>query len=439
MSEFEFSYLNNYSIGFVIVMSFFTLVAPKRFAFLSILISACFITLDQRLMIFNLNITTIRILLFVGWLRVFVKDEIRDIKINTLDKIILSWVVFAIVSGVILEGTLGAFVNRVGLAVNSVGIYFLFRIMVNERRDVETVIKISALLIVPLAALMLDEYLTRRNFFSIFGGVAGFTYLRDGVIRCQGPFRHPILAGTAGATLVPLYLGLWFQDGRGRIFAIAGGVSATIIMLTSHSSGPLLAFLSGILWFMMWPIRRQMKSVKWAIFGSLVVLHMVMKAPVWALAGRISSFTGGTGWHREELIDAAITHFDEWWLVGTTYTKHWMYDTLVDPNMIDVTNQYIFEGINGGLIRLILFVLIISTAFGILGNVMKDSPEETTGEQILAWGLASALVSHVVSFLSVSYFDQNTVFWYLLLAMISAMASRHETSHPPPPEEWFDG
>jgi len=50
------------------------------------------------------------------------------------------------------------------------------------------------------------------------------------------------------------------------------------------------------------------------------------ESPIWFLIGRLSAIIGGTGWARSELIDQAIKHFSEWWLLGTTYTAHWAAD-----------------------------------------------------------------------------------------------------------------
>ena len=71
---------------------------------------------------------------------------------------------------------------------------------------------------------------------------------------------------------------------------------------------------------------------------------------------------GGTGWHRSFIIDAALKHIDEWWLVGTYRTVHWggYPPPPADPENIDITNQYIVEGVKGGLVRLGLFILVIS-------------------------------------------------------------------------------
>ena len=59
--------------------------------------------------------------------------------------------------------------------------------------------KMFALCMVGLAVLILGEKFSGRNAFAIFGGVPDVAVVRDGVIRCQGPFAHPILAGTFAA------------------------------------------------------------------------------------------------------------------------------------------------------------------------------------------------------------------------------------------------
>jgi hypothetical protein len=430
-------------------MSVAVLAAPRRLAFVPLLVVACFVSMDQQLILFGLNLSAMRILLFAGCLRVLVRNELHEIRWNTLDRVVVAWGLIVVASGVMLEQTVGAFIHRAGQAFNSAGAYFLFRATLAGTDDVKAVVRITAALLVPLALLMAVEYATGRNLYSVFGGVSDYTYIRDGQLRCQGPFRHPILAGTFGATAFPLFLGLWFQGGRDRIYAFAGAACAAVVILTSHSSGPLLSLLAGIGWFLLWPLRHRLSLIKWGAVGALSALALAMKAPVWFLAARLGNITGGTGWHRATLIDAAVNHFGEWWMFGTTYTKHWIpHDTLTDPNMIDITNQYIFEGVQGGVGRLLLFLLILKVGFGTLAAAVnrdgssreeadpadvpwyspesgtraerEAGPDPRSPERFLEWGMAAALVAHAVSFLSVMYFDQNTVSWALLLAMVSA-------------------
>ncbi len=39
----------------------------------------------------------------------------------------------------------------------------------------------------------------------------------------------------------------------------------------------------------------------------------------------------------------------------------------------------------------------------------------------MIWSLGCTLLSHVVSFFSVSYFDQIIIFWYMVIGMIVAL------------------
>ena len=165
-----------------------------------------------------------------------------------------------------------------------------------------------------------------------------------------------------------------------------------------------------------------MRFFRWGLVLLLVALHIVMKAPVWFLIARIGDLIGGGGWHRAALIDAAIRHFNEWWLMGTTYTANWMATGLaIDPNSSDITNQFISEGVNGGLISMCLFIWLVVKCFKITGETARNEEALSRSEQFMIWSLGCTLLAHVASFFSVSYFDQIIIFWYLLIAMSATL------------------
>lgn len=415
----EVTTVNSIGIFFIFLSSLSIILLPRRLAIFPILLAVCYMTMGQRLIIAGLSFPIFRILIFFGFIRLVIKGEIYALKLNPIDKAIIWWIIISIVTGVLLEKSLEGLINRLGLAYNALGCYYLFRFLIRDRDDLLTLLKMMAIIIVPLAISVLIEKTTSRNIFSIFGGVPEITMIRDGKLRCQGPFRHPILMGTFAATLIPLFVSLWFKDKGGKLFSIIGIISATIITYASSSSGPLLSYIFALIALFMWPLKNHMRAIRWVIFIGLVSLHMIMKAPIWFLIGRLAEFTGGTGWHRSQLIDTTIRHFNEWWLTGTKYTAHWMWSASNDPNMIDITNQFILEGVNGGIWRMGAFIIIIILCFRALGKsilLLKDQPIDL---RIFSWSLGAALFTHIVSFISVSYFDQIIVFWYLLLAMIS--------------------
>ena len=395
---------------------------PKRYAAIPLILAAFYVPLSQRVVITGLDFTIFRMLILAGWMRLIIKGEYRQLKINRLDQLILIWVIVSIITGILLEATEQAIINRLGFAYNAVGCYFYFRYVIRDLADIVHITKFSSLAIIPIAISMIYESTSSVNSFSLLGGVAEHTMIRGDRLRCQGPFAHPILAGTFGATMFPLYAGLYIQKNN-RLYAVLGILSAAAITVTSSSSGPAMTLMFGVLALSMWPVRKYMNIIKWVILFMLVSAHMIMKAPVWYLIARISDVIGGTGWHRSYLIDQAISKIDEWWLVGTKYTAHWIpHGTSYNEESADITNQYIFEGVTGGLTKLILFVVVIIVSFNIVGYSLSNNATTTKKEQVMIWSLGAALFAHVTAFMSVSYFDQMIVMWYLVLAMISCIA-----------------
>jgi hypothetical protein len=191
-----------------------------------------------------------------------------------------------------------------------------------------------------------------------------------------------------------------------------------------------MAYLASLIGLFFWLLRNQMRLVRWFLLTGLVMLAVFMKAPIWFLIGRLSFITGGTGWSRAELIDQAIKHFSEWWLLGTTYTAHWAIGegnglvALPDyPEMVDITNQYILIGVQGGILPLTLFIMIIGYCFQGLGKTRRILTDQSDYKQIIPWALGCALFAHTVTFISVAYFDQMRLMWVLLLSIIALVAS----------------
>jgi hypothetical protein len=428
------STMNPIGLLFTLGMGFLLLVMPRRFAVLPLITSACFITLGQEVTVAGLHFTALRIIVLFGWIRLFTRRELSlSIKLNIIDKIII---IYAAASFIRLFQSSSALNSQLGFVYNLIGIYFLFRFCIRDFEDIERTIKILALCLIPLAGFMLFEMFTGRNIFSVFGGTPEIAMVRDGKVRCQGPFRHPILAGTLGAVSIPLLIGLLANRTNRRSWVILSIAASTVITITSHSSGPAMAYGFGLIGLLSWVWRRHMRLMRWGLFASLLFFHMVMKAPVWYLMVRVSEVIGGGGWHRAFLVDQAIRHLNEWWLIGTGYTAHWMpYALELYPDAADITNQFVAEGVSGGLLRMSLFITIIVVCFRTVGRSVRMLENTSDFLPFLVWGLGASLLAHVTSFFSVSYFDQIILIWYMLWAMIAAAPLKpssplSETGHP---------
>jgi hypothetical protein len=406
---------NPTGLAFTVLMGVLLVTLPRRYALIPIIVLTCFMSMGQAIVIMGFHFMMIRILVLFGWARLIVRREVTSLKFNVIDKLLIWWTVSSVLLNTLLWQTLDALTNRLGFAYNALGMYFLFRFLVRDFDDIKRVFKITAFLIAPLAAAMITEKLSGRNMFAVWGDVDPLTTVRDGVARCQGPFAHPILAGTFGATLLPFVVNLWHEGGQKRVLSVLAVISSTVIAVTSGSSGPILAYLAAVAALCMRPWRKYLPFAGRVFAIGLIALHLVMKAPVWFVIARIDIFSGSTGFHRAYLIDQAIAHFSDWWLLGTKSIDSWGQDQLHG----DITNEYISQGVRGGLLTMVLFILIIVVCFRIVGRLQayKDLP---IAMRTCAWALGAALFAHVLSYLSVSYFDQNLVIWYLLLAMISS-------------------
>jgi len=411
------------------IMLFFV---SRRWAVLPILIMACFVSCAQRLVIFGVDFSLLRFMAMFGWFRVLIKKEYISFVWKPLDKAIVLWVFCSILFFSLREQSLSAFVNRLGFAYNSVGMYFLFRCWIRDWRDVDNVISSFIWISIPLALFFVFEWLTRRNIFSIFGGVPQFTAIRDGRLRCQGAFSHAILAGCFWASIIPIIAASWFRSKEYHIRAIVGVLCSLIIIFCCASSTPLMGVVFAGIGGLVFLFRYHMKRIVWCILLMLICLHMVMKAPVWHLISRINVVGGSTGWHRYNLINQAIIHFSDWWFWGCSGL------TIANWGVFggDVTNQYIYEGVMGGVLTLGLFITVIIVAFRDIGCLWR-SHIDNLYRLVLSWALGVSLFVHCVNFSGVSYFGQIFVVLYLLLAIIGSISTNrtiiltHSVTKPP--------
>ena len=427
---------------FTICLGILLLVLPRRYALAPLLFAGSYMTLGQYLVIGGYHFHIIRMLIAFGFIRILIRREFTDIEFNSIDFLFVSWLVISSLLYVLLSGDTALFNLRLGRVYNGLGIYFLVRASVRDLDDIVHLIKIFAAITIPLAVPFFIEYASGRNPFFILGGVPEFSQVRDGRPRCQGPFLHPILVGTFAATAVPLFVGLWAHSSRYRLIALGSILTATFIVIVSSSSGPVLAYLGIVVGFSCWIAHEHMRKIRWGIVILLVALHLIMKSPVWYLISRVSEIVGGSGWYRSALIDAFFTHFDEWWLIGTSNTAHWMPTGIsVSSTMTDIVNHYVAQGVNGGLLSLVLFIWMIVRCFKAIGDAAHNEEYYAVPERFMIWSLGCGLLGHVVSFFSVSYFDQINIFWYLNVGMAAALATsqdqvvENEISDPAPPYE----
>jgi hypothetical protein len=425
---FQVTTIHPIAFGFTLLMSTVVLFVPRRYLLVPFLLVGVLVTEMQRVVVLGFDFTMLRLLLMSGFLRIFLRSEHRNLDHSPIDTAIVIFTVLDVCAYTLLNGTTTAIVSRMGFAYSTLGIYFFIRCALRSVDDVRATLHVFALMATCLAISMVIEQWTGRNLFSVFGGVPATTQMREGKLRSQGAFPHPLLAGAFGATLLPVFYWV-FRHGK-RWLGRLGITSALLITVTSASSGPILALLSGIIALFCWTIRYQMRAIRWGFLLTLFGLSLIMKAPVYALVARLTFFSSSTGYHRYALIDQAVKRFGEWWLLGTESTAHWGW------GLWDVTNQYLAVGVEGGVLVLAVFIAIIVRAFRNVGDgIRAETPEANT---YMLWAFGSTLFAHTVAFIGMAYFGaQIYMNWYFVLAVVAlapqlSFAPTSFAPEPPP-------
>lgn len=424
------------------VLNAFCLFAlPRSWAPLPLLVGACYMTLGQGVEIGPFNFTVIRILIGVGLLRLLLRGERLAGGFNSMDRWMMIWALWVVISVPLLNNLSGEaessqeYIFRLGLAYNTCGLYFLLRALCHTIEDVVGLVRMSALLLAPLAVEMLVEMVRGVNLFAAFGGVPPIPDIREGRFRAQGPFAHAILAGTVGAVSLPPLFGLWKLQ---RSFALIGIVAGLTMVVTCASSGPIMSVLAGAVALWMWRYRERMALVRKLAILSYILLEIFMKAPAYFVLARMDIIGGSTGWHRAALIETAIEHFNEWWLGGTNFTRHWLPTGVSwSPNHTDITNHYLHLGVIGGLPLIVIFFVVLVKGFSFIGQILRDRTDLPPESQFMVWALGSALFVHATTFISVAYFDQSFVLIYLTLGAIGSLYSAIGTQ--PPGHDFAEG
>lgn len=414
----------------LLVLTLMVLFGPRLWALGALAAGALYLTMGHYVNVFGANLYPIRILVYVAFTRVVLRGEFKAAPLNRIDVALL--LAFTYRTTLFLLNANGNSIGAIALWLDVVCAYFGCRGMVRSVADLQWLLPFMVILLLPYTAIVAWESQTGVNLFSIVGGIERQDYRGDRP-RCLGTFGHATLLGTFGASFIPLYLAAWVAR-AGRVWPLLGVSLCGALVYFANSGGPLTLVAIGLVGWLLWPLRGQMRTIRLAGLVALVVLTLLMQAPVWYLPAKVSALTGGDGWHRSYLMDVALHHLSEWWLAGMSIleTQHWFSYTVASGGA-DLINYYLDFGLAGGAVAVALLIMLIIRAFQAIGNELTaaESRPELRQEALMRWGLGVVLSQHVFNWLGLVYFDQYFVFCFLQLAAVSACSSHPEEAQTP--------
>jgi len=403
-------------VGVALLIAIVLILTQRREKSITVFLLCCYtIPLGQVLVLGPLHFTAMRILIIAGLIRRATERASSSGGkfpggFNPIDRMVVLWSVSASVVLTLQWMNVGMLIHELGDFLDGLGGYLVFRSLIPDSETIQRTVKVLATICIIQGACMINEQISHVNIFGYLGGAPIWVAVRDGKIRSAG-IMGALYAGTFGGVLIPLFLWLWTK-GQSRMLAGAGLVMATAMAITANSSTPLLAYAGSFLGLAFWPLRKQMRLVRWGIVGLLVSLHLTMKAPVWALINHIDLTGSSSGYHRFMLMDNCIRHFSDWWLLGYKYYDAWGWD------MWDLCNQFVVCALTGGLLTLVCYISVFSRSFGALGNARK-AVDADRGREWLLWCLGSTLFATVTAQFGINFMAQMLMCLFPILACIS--------------------
>jgi hypothetical protein len=412
--------MSTVALVLTVLSAVLVLVSPRRWAAFPLLLSALCVPRSQVITLASANFQVVRIIVPLAILRVILRGERIKGPLHPIDRCMVLWSAWLLASELIRTGTIS--LVRFGDVYTILGSYFLFRVFIQDIADIKRVFKIAAILLVPIAIVMIYERVSGFNLAASIFNDASDVVLRKGRFRARGPYANAILAGTVAAVSLPIACYFWLEN---KVLGIMLALAAGAMIFASASSGPAMTAIAGSFAAAFWKFRPYLPMLGRGAVVALVGLQLVMSRPVYYLVAYIDIGGGSTGWYRAKLLDGAVTHWTEWLLIGTDQTQHWVPEGTsgVTGPHADITNHFVQMGVWGGIVLMALFIRILLLAFRQIGESLRAHKLSHFKIRFLLWVLGSVLFAHVVTFWSVSYFDPAIiVMFYLLLAAIASLS-----------------
>ena len=369
-------------------------------------------------------ITVGRIVIFVLLLKCLADTKLRNrFKWCLLDIWVLAYSFINAFVMFIGTPSMAVIQNRSGNFMDTYIVYIAVRLCVTDRAALVRLIKCISVILIPLALLGVFETCTDWHPYAMLSkynpwrpDVNLVKEARLGFGRAVASFSHSIMFGVSLALFLPLVYLLRYEP-KWQTWAYWSSGVLFLGILSSMSSGPWAMLILLIFCLAM---ERYKKLVKPLILLALILcflIGIVSNRPFYHVIVTYANPLGGSSWHRAKLIDLAIEHFGEWWLLGYQGQDPGWGGSL-GMSWTDVTNQFILVAVESGLIGLLtfcVFLIILFRAIAHIYNKLRDPVLKTW-----YWTFGSIIFATIVTWFSVSFFGQAMSLFYCVLGMIGS-------------------
>lgn len=407
---------------------------PSKWIFLPavLMIYAAIVPPEIRVSIADQTLYVPRIVGFALFPWLVLQSFRNPIRFVIWDALIVLASLWMLLSFMVIYGPAEGVLRGTALALDLLLPYFIGRYSIRSLADFRRVLVFAAP-VLPLAGLAMateafsGQVIVRPFFAEIFGrlpryegGVAVGTgkYFVDhrlGLLRANGPFSHPILAGLFMASFLPLF---FFSGLRKWPFFV--GIGASFFAFFSGSSAAYLSLMVSIGLIAFDLVQRRVSFLSWQIFIPsaamvLAILQTLSSDGLVSFAMR-SSLNPRTAFYRrfiwEHGTESVRNH--PWFGIGFQEFERlsWMTSS--------VDHHWLMFAMRFGLIPAILLLLVAVAAMVLLS---RAAGRQSQSDRSLFIGVAIAIFGFVLLGCTVAFFGGVQAWVYMLIGMAISLAT----------------
>lgn len=380
---------------------------------------------------------------FLLFYRKTMMENVKKIKMKAMHA---SIVIFILINGVICAANVNDESTKYyfSLLFENVALFYLIYISISDARKVRKCVDALLLASLIIACLSMVEFATGFNIFSSLGGIGGYTRLmssnliRTGHARVYGPFSHPIAQASYVLLIFPFAFNFFLKT-KDKTKKYFYGICSVLLvgnLILTLSRGPLLCFFGGfVIFFVALEKKEKMFIFKLAApsFAALVLLIKSNLLPGflqdWVNA-MVASLTGGyvddfgsnlnPFDYRTRIFIIAKNLLEDHWILGRgmvflRVNKVYDFDYRFNPfykYLVDsIDNFYVLKTIEGGLLGLFSYLLIIGVAT--ITTIKGIRANQNRTSKMICQAMLFSAASYFTSLISVDELGTMKFFWIL--------------------------
>jgi hypothetical protein len=357
----------------------------------------------------------------------------RLLRQGRLRKANLGWVDFFVIVGwiwttfatMIADADSSQVFQMIGRGFDTVIVYFAARLAIFSDDDMKFImLPLAATAIIMCVAGVMESMLIFTpysvfNSYLSWDAASGDGQFRLGFLRARASTTVHIYFGIAMAVVAGLVwsFALYFQA---RFIGLIAVGAAFIAALSAMSSGPWLA-LGMLVFFNSYALRPSL--IKPSLFMLLmmsVAMELLSNRHFYNLIDYLA-LNSHTAWYRTRLLEVAVSHWQDFWLVGvgSNWPNYWAL-SIDARSHIDVVNHFLIIGLYGGVPGIIMYIL--SHVIAIRRGVHAWRNTSDIRRKRMIFGLGATLMALDVASMSVGLFGPPLLLSFILLGILVSIS-----------------